>query len=81
MTYQDPRASSPNPHRLYRIPERGKMFGVCAGLADYFGAEVGLVRLAAAVALIFFFVPTLAGYWLPEAPQQVFLKPFSGFCV
>ena len=26
--------------------ERGKVFGVCAGLADHFGLDVMLVRLA-----------------------------------
>ena len=30
---------------LYRDPERGKIAGVCAGLADYFGIELWLVRI------------------------------------
>jgi len=38
---------------LYRDPVKGKLGGVCAGLADYFGIEVWLVRLLAISALIF----------------------------
>lgn len=32
--------------RLMRRPEEGKIGGVCAGLADYFDADVALVRAA-----------------------------------
>lgn len=31
---------------LYRKPSKGKISGVCAGLADYFDLDVTLVRLA-----------------------------------
>lgn len=31
--------------RLYRIPEKGMICGVCAGLAEYFSIDVSLVRL------------------------------------
>ena len=31
--------------RLRRLPERGQISGVCAGLADYFELDVTLVRL------------------------------------
>ncbi len=30
---------------LYRIPERGKIAGVCAGIADHFDFDVWVVRL------------------------------------
>ncbi|GAA5136907.1 envelope stress response membrane protein PspC [Thalassotalea piscium] len=30
---------------LFRIPSKGKIAGVCAGLADYFGWETWLVRI------------------------------------
>lgn len=30
---------------LYRDPARGKIAGVCAGIADYFGMETWLVRI------------------------------------
>ena len=35
----------PNRHRLYRNVRRGKIAGVCAGLADYFGWNTKYVRL------------------------------------
>lgn len=31
--------------KLYRIPEEGKVMGVCAGLADYFQINVTAVRV------------------------------------
>ncbi|MGS0691822.1 envelope stress response membrane protein PspC [Shewanella sp. 0m-4] len=33
---------------LYRIPQSGKIAGVCAGIADYFNFETWLVRVLAA---------------------------------
>ena len=38
---------------LYRDPQRGALGGVCAGLADYLGVEIWVVRLVAVTALIF----------------------------
>lgn len=32
---------------LYRIPQDGKIAGVCAGIAEYFNSEVWLVRVVA----------------------------------
>ena len=32
--------------RLFRVPSRGRIAGVCAGIADYFDTDVTLVRLA-----------------------------------
>ena len=34
------------PQRITRIPEEGRVGGVCAGLASYFDADVTLIRLA-----------------------------------
>lgn len=45
----------PNPHRLRRNVRSGKVAGVCAGLADYFGWRVKWVRLAWIGATLFFF--------------------------
>lgn len=39
--------------RLYRDPRRGKIGGVCAGLARYFGLETWVVRCIALTGLIF----------------------------
>jgi phage shock protein PspC (stress-responsive transcriptional regulator) len=37
------------PRRLYREPEEKKLSGVCGGLADYFGLDPTVVRLAVVV--------------------------------
>lgn len=37
---------------LYRDPKNGKIGGVCAGLADYFGMETWLVRILAVSAFL-----------------------------
>ncbi|AWK85679.1 envelope stress response membrane protein PspC [Azospirillum thermophilum] len=71
---------SPNPHRLYRIPDRGIAGGVCAGIADYFGVQPALVRLAMVVALFFFAPPVILGYViavmaLPVKPPQLYRTP------
>lgn len=60
----DPRAPfGPGPTGLYRDPARGKIAGVCAGLADYFGVRVGGLRLALILLSIFgFFAPVLVAY-------------------
>jgi len=71
---------SPNPHRLYRNPRRGHVAGVCAGIADYFGIEPFLVRLAVLVGLVLFTPPVLIGYViaalvLPPRPEQLYRTP------
>ncbi|WP_029010714.1 envelope stress response membrane protein PspC [Azospirillum halopraeferens] len=71
---------SPNPHRLYRIPEDGYVAGVCAGVADYFGVQPFLVRLAVIVG-VFAFTPlvlpayVVAALALPRRPAQVYRTP------
>ncbi len=39
--------SETNRRVLYRIPQTGKIAGVCAGVADYFNFETWLVRVLA----------------------------------
>ena len=51
-----------SPNRLYRNPREGKILGVCAGIADYFGFNVWAVRFAAIVSLLLFPAPTLVAY-------------------
>jgi phage shock protein C len=52
-----------NPKReLYRDPSRGKICGVCVGVADYFGIEVWVIRIIAVTALLFFQFPILIAY-------------------
>jgi len=38
---------------LYRNPSRGKIAGVCAGIADYFGWETWLVRILVVSGVLF----------------------------
>ena len=64
MSWPESPFASPNPHRLYRDRERGKLLGVCAGLADYFGVDVFLVRLGVALGGIFFTMPVVGAYLL-----------------
>jgi phage shock protein C len=45
--------------RLYRDPARGRIAGVCAGLAQYFGISRTMMRFIAVTALIF--VPQVTG--------------------
>lgn len=42
-------------NRLYRIPSRGVLFGVCAGIADYFGFDLTVTRVVVVVAALFSF--------------------------
>ena len=65
---------SPNPHRLYRNPRDGMIFGVCAGLADYMDVAAWKLRLALIV-FAFFFPPgsvviyLLAAVFLRSRPE------------
>jgi phage shock protein C len=59
---------------LLRDSENGVLFGVCAGLADYFGFDVKLTRICVALGGFFFFptVPiiyVILGLLLDEAPD------------
>lgn len=69
------------PHdRIYRDTGRGWIAGVCAGIADYAGVDAALVRVAAVVLLIFFFVPVLIAYVvfaivLKPKPPALFASP------
>jgi len=68
---------SPNPHRLYRNREAGRIFGVCAGIADFIGVDPLVVRIGAVIGLVFFFMPTLGAYLLaalvlPTRPAHLF---------
>jgi phage shock protein C len=80
MTMHENPFASPNPHRLYRDPRRGKVFGVCAGIADYFGIDPFPVRFLTVLGAIFFFLPVIAGYVLlgmvlKPRPEQVYRSP------
>jgi phage shock protein C len=42
-------------NRLYRNPRRGMIFGVCAGIAEFFGFDVTVTRVVDAVGAFFAF--------------------------
>lgn len=51
---------------LYRNPQRGKIAGVCAGIADYFGWEVWLIRIIIVSAVLLsgpFFIMAYIAAW------------------
>ena len=62
---------------LYRDKHNGKLMGVCAGIADYTGANVMWIRLAAVfltfatqgVALLAYFI---AGFLLNKKPPHLY---------
>ena len=47
---------------LYRDRENGWIFGVCAGVADYFNFRLGTVRIITVISLILFFWGTALLY-------------------
>ena len=47
---------------LYRDRENGWIFGVCAGVAEYFNFRTGTVRLITFICLLLFFWPTVLVY-------------------
>jgi phage shock protein C len=66
---------SPNPHRLYRDPDQAWLMGVCAGIAEFFGLNRGLVRFIALILLVIFSWVTLIAYGvlafsLPKKPRR-----------
>ncbi len=48
---------------LYRDTDKGKLLGVCAGIADYFGFSVTGTRVVALISLVFFMPATLLVYF------------------
>lgn len=67
-----------SPTRLYKDPRRGKIMGVCAGIADYFDIKVGVVRfltvIAALVTGIWFVVIAyfIMGFMLDPKPRDMY---------
>jgi signal transduction histidine kinase len=69
-THEQPRTRGP----LRRHPERGLLGGVCAGVAQYSGADVLVVRLVMAMVVVLggvgFAVYALAWALIPLAPES-----------
>jgi phage shock protein C len=74
--YNDGR-HQPNPRRLYRDIENGKLAGVCAGIGDYFGISVRALRWVVALSC-FFALPAvcigyvIAAFLLPRKPAGMY---------
>lgn len=56
---------------LHRDPSKGKIAGVCAGIAEYFGMEIWLVRILTLTGFFllappFFFVGYIAAWFILE---------------
>ncbi|HEX7339624.1 MAG TPA: envelope stress response membrane protein PspC [Rhodanobacteraceae bacterium] len=63
--------------RFYRDRRNGKLMGVCAGVADYFGWNVTFIRILAVIALLWFNFFTLIvyitlGLLLPPKPERLY---------
>ncbi|HEY9183386.1 MAG TPA: envelope stress response membrane protein PspC [Gammaproteobacteria bacterium] len=50
-------------NKLYRNPRRGMIFGVCAGIAEYFGFDVTVTRVVVAIGALFAF-PMICGAYV-----------------
>ena len=65
-----------NNKKLYRDPKNAKLGGICAGIAEYFGTEIWVIRLLVISAFLFsagFFVVlayVIAYFMLDEIPEQ-----------
>ena len=59
-----PWSGQPRTPRLCRDRENGKLLGVCAGIANYYGLETWVVRLIALTGLLFLTSVTLIGYFV-----------------
>src|SRR4051812_1450974 len=66
-------------NRLYRNPRRGMIFGVCAGLADYFAFDVKVTRILTVIAMCVFPLVWIAylvlGLTLPKKPESDVYDP------
>lgn len=70
---------SPSPAKLYRNTENGLMFGICAGIADYFGIAAWMVRVLAVLGLFMFTMPVVIAYFVaaflvPRKPDELRLS-------
>ncbi|MFQ3235329.1 MAG: phage shock protein C [Paraglaciecola sp.] len=69
---------------LTRDPERGKIAGVCAGLAEYFGIELWLIRILVLTAFFlsagtFIFVSYIAAWFILEKKTSIKHSSHSSF--
>jgi phage shock protein C len=70
------RREPPLVKRLHRIPQRGKLLGVCAGVAEHFGFDLTVTRVLVVIGALFWFPLVCLAYLalgilLPRAPSEV----------
>ncbi len=67
--------------RLYRTSGgQARLFGVCGGIANYFGLPTFWLRLATLISAVFFTIPTISGYLLmtlilDREPENLYDSP------
>src|SRR3569833_92975 len=74
--YRDYRGQPASRTRFYRDKQNGKVMGVCAGIADYTGFDVALVRICFLAAVVmsggsvlpFYYI---AGWVAPTRPSEL----------
>lgn len=77
MMWNTEQNDRPSPSRLYRNRRDGVIFGVCTGIADYFGVQRWVVRVLWVGGLLMFPPPTIIGYFLlalllPKMPEHLY---------
>ena len=69
-------AQPPSRTRFYRDTANGKVMGVCAGIADYTGMDVNLVRVMMVTAIVLgsgspILIYFIAGWMTPKKPREL----------
>jgi len=69
-------AQPPSRTRFYRDTANGKVMGVCAGIADYTGMDVNLVRIMMIAAILLgsgspILIYFIAGWMTPKKPREL----------
>ena len=78
MAYDDrnyPTEQPPSRTKFYRDKRNGKFLGVCAGIADYTGLDVTLVRICMIAAIVMgsgapLLLYFIAAFMVPDKPRE-----------
>ena len=74
-SYAPSNQQPPSRTRFYRDKRNGKFLGVCAGIADYTGLDVTLVRICMIAAIVMgsgapLLLYFIAAFMVPDKPRQ-----------
>lgn len=69
--------NGPSPRRFFRDPANGRIFGVCAGIADYTGVSTCVIRVLMVIAGLVWFplveiVYIAMGFMVPIKPDDLY---------